>query len=239
MVDKQITAVFFDWDFTLAYALEGVSHEERLTAIFQHAGLDYTLEEIEAAWQGYLEDIKQGQLSNPSTPQTQQDITNFYRQILLRLGHENRSQEFVNALYDAYALLPVTLYEDTLPTLQALKQKGLSLGIISNHSTTIRVAMANYLGDLIVSENIIISQEEGVHKPAKTIFQRAVSRLRVAPANSVFVGDNLEVDAIGAVEQGQFGLGIWVDRRGEGEKRPLPPDVTRVTSLYEVLDLVK
>ncbi len=238
MQKQPITAVFFDWDFTLAYVLEGTPYEERLAAIFQRAGLPYNLENIRAAWENYLEDVKEGKVADAGTPQTQQDITNFYRQILLRLGHADRNQELVNTLYDAYALLPITLYGDTLPTLHALKQKGVLLGIISNHTTSIRQVINDKLGDLVPPENITISQEEGVHKPAKTIFQRATTRLRVVPTACMFVGDNLEVDAIGAVEQGQFGLGVWVDRRGQGAERPLPPNIKRVTSLIQLVELL-
>lgn len=239
MVDNMpttITAVLFDWDLTLAQVLGEVSHSERLTALFQLEGLPFTHEQVQAALHSYQ--AEQNKLPQSGMPQTQQDIANFYRQILVRLGHQNVNQAFVNRLYDAYALLPITLYKDALTTLRAIKRAKLEIGIISNHSNVIRPVIEKYTGGLVSPSSIIISQEEGVHKPAKTIFARAAARMQTAPENCLFVGDNLVVDAIGAVTQGEFGMGLWLDRNKKGATMMLPTNVHRITSLTQVLNFV-
>ena len=77
-----------------------------------------------------------------------------------------------------------------------------------------------------------------MHKPGAQIFDYALDVLNVAPEMSLFVGDDLTVDAIGAVKAGGFGMGLWLDRRNIGIDRGLPPRVARITSLKEVLTYV-
>jgi phosphoglycolate phosphatase-like HAD superfamily hydrolase len=47
-------------------------------------------------------------------------------------------------------------------------------------------------------DTILISDAEGIHKPEREIFHRALERLNANPARAVFVGDHPEVDVAGA-----------------------------------------
>ncbi len=238
---KHITAVLFDWDLTLAHVIGIKTFSERLQAIFHAGGLDFPLASIEAAMRSHHVDTAALKLPIlPGVPQTQQDIANYYKEILWRMGYVNDDPALFDYLYNVFAELPLTLYEAALPVLQQLQQKGFTLGIITNHSRLIRPVASRYVGEYIPSEHIIISQEIQLNKPSPSIFRYAATQLRVPPANCLFVGDNLYVDAIGAVQQGGFAMGLWVDRKQNGEaKRPLPENVHRITSLIQVLDFVQ
>lgn len=239
MTSDKITAVLFDWDCTLARTLGDISFGERLAVLFQSNGLTYTRDEILTALQRHQNDVRQGKLRGTIKPQTRQDILYFYRHILTRLGHPDTSMDLADRLYNGYAQLPTFLYDDTMSTLRALKQRGLTLGIISNHASTARKVMQQQVGQYIPPDHIFISQDLGVHKPAKTIFRHALTRIRITtPRNCLFVGDNLKVDAIGSVVQGGFGMGLWLDRRQTGANQTLPSRVARITSLQQVLDFI-
>lgn len=234
MTNAEITAVLFDWDLTLARVLGEVSEAERLSALFGSQGLNYDPAEVQAALNQYQNG--RARMARPAGKlQTRQDIINSYFQILAHLGYTERDWEFGNQLYDAHSHLPTFLYDDTRPVLRSLQQKGIPLGIISNHTRLARSLIERHVGDLIPTEHVIISQEVGVHKPAKTIFRLATARLGIAPARCMFVGDNLAVDAIGAVEKGDFGCSLWLDREGSGAHLPLPGQVKRITSLHQVI----
>ena len=56
-------------------------------------------------------------------------------------------------------------------------------------------------------DTILISDAEGICKPERQIFHRALERLNVNPAHAVFVGDHPEVDAAGARAAGM--RAIW------------------------------
>ncbi len=232
----QVTAVLFDWDLTLAYA-EGIdTYGERLQTLFHHAGLDYTVEAIEAAVHEYQTDTGiLGQKTPESILQTRQNITDYYRQILVRLGYVNDNWTFYDQLYDVFAKVPAILYKDSLPILRALKKRGLVLGIITNHSSLIRPVINEYVGEYVSDSHVIISQDLQVYKPDPVIFRHATRQIGISPENCLFVGDNLEVDAIGAVQQGGFGLGLWIDRETDtAVSLHLPERVHRITSLSQI-----
>jgi FMN phosphatase YigB (HAD superfamily) len=230
----KVTAVLFDWDLTLARALGEVSESERLAALFRSQGLTFTAEEVQIAMNAFLNRIRPELLAQNGGLQTRRDIINSYYQILGHLGYKKRGWGFGNRLYDAHGNLPTFLYDDVKPLLESLKRKGLTLGIISNHSHSARKMIERNLAGFISPEQITISQEVGTHKPAKTIFRHALARLKEPPAQCLFVGNNLVVDAIGAVENGGFGRGLWLDREEVGAGLALPRGVFRITSLSQV-----
>jgi FMN phosphatase YigB (HAD superfamily) len=236
--DVNIRGVFFDWDLTLARVIGDISQDERLAALFQKEGLPYALEEIEAAIRYSLDDYRERFAEEMPRPQTQEEIAEYYKRILTYLRHKPINKSLLNRLYNGYGQLPVFLYADTLPTLYALAAQGLVLGIISNHTRDARNMMEQLVGEIIPSERIFISQEMGLHKPTSSIFAIALELLDLSPEHCIFVGDSLNADAIGAVVQGHFQLGLWLDRDERGSDVALPPGVVRITSLPEVLNFV-
>jgi len=233
----KIQAVLFDWDMTMARVLGDISPEKRLQSLFQWAGMEYTIDEVETA----VSTANQTMELNGHVLQTQREIAHYYQQILHNLGAENTSWAVANYLYDAYSYMPSILYDDTLPVLRYLDQLGIKLGIVSNHSRLIRPVIEESVGDLIESNHIVISQEMGIYKPAPSIFLHAVAELKMPPEVCMFVGDNLKGDAIGAVEKGEFQVGLWLDRAKMGEtttSTSLPPQVYRITSLADVSNYI-
>ncbi|MDX1413197.1 MAG: HAD family hydrolase [Candidatus Promineifilaceae bacterium] len=234
MNKQPLTAIFFDWDRTLAYhGSPKNTLGERLTLMFHSAGLAIPQEEIEAALACYNLDVERGKVKHIDNPQTRREIVGLYSYILDYLGHE-KSWELLVRLYGTYAMLPTFLYENSRKILHEVCERGLIPGIISNHSRSARPVMERMVGDLVPSKNIILSEELGVHKPAKTIYLRAAARIRTPPEQCLLVGDNLQVDAIGAVQEGGFGRGIWLNRNGCCKDPQLPADVACINSLNEL-----
>ncbi len=231
-----VTAVLFDWDHTLAYSEVGADDfAERLTAMFAIAGLDYSHNQIENALAAVAADEDAGIITRRATPQTRQEIGWGYYHLLKNLGHPDLSWPLLLHLYGTYAQLPTVLYPDTLLVLEQLQEMGYMVGILSNHSASARPMMEKMVGTFIPSRHITISEEEGVHKPARTLFRRAARRLKTVPESCVMIGDNLEVDALGAVQQGGYGRGIWLDRNNNDVPK-LPNGIMRTTTLQEVVD---
>ncbi len=227
--EPPITTILFDWDHTLAYtAIGDNSFATRQAALFEIAGMAYSQAEIEAALAKVPRPAEQ--------PQTRRDIGQQYAYLLKELGYEDRSWPTLIRLYQTYALLPTFLFDDARPTLERLRGAGYRLGILSNHSRSARPVMEKLVGDLISAEFIVISEEEGVHKPAASLFRRAATRLRTPAAQCALVGDNLRVDALGSVQNGGFGRGVWLNRKGSDLGRDLPPNVTHITTLNALAD---
>ncbi len=115
------------------------------------------------------------------------------------------------------------LFADAEPTLKELKKSYL-LGLITNgppdlqREKLLATKLTRYF------EIILISGELGMGKPEGRIFEHALQALRVAPNETVMVGDSLERDIAGAKGRGIFA--VWVRRSDEeNPKRPAPDAV--------------
>lgn len=86
--------------------------------------------------------------------------------------------------------------------LNTLQQQGYLLGIISNGRGEFQTKAISGLGIQDYVDVMLISEIEGVRKPATEIFHRAMTRLGVSAQNSVFVGDNPDADILGAKSAG-------------------------------------
>jgi putative hydrolase of the HAD superfamily len=90
-----------------------------------------------------------------------------------------------------------------VPTALAdLRANGMKLGIITNGSTSMQEQKIRQLGIEDLMDEVLISEREGLRKPDRKIFERALGRLRVVPAEAWYVGDHPLVDVHGAFEAG-------------------------------------
>ena len=91
----------------------------------------------------------------------------------------------------------VLLFPGVPALLTELRAQGYRLGIVTNGSTQVQRAKIETTRLAPLVEVIVISEQEGIKKPAPEIFARALSRLGVTADEALFVGDNLELDIRG------------------------------------------
>ncbi len=101
------------------------------------------------------------------------------------------------------------IFDDTVPLLKTLRERGYYLGVISNSIGTMeqqlqRVGLAPHF-DTVLDSAIV-----GVEKPHPEIFQIALGRAGVTASESVFVGDTNATDVGGAQLAGL--TGVLIDR---------------------------
>ena len=123
-------------------------------------------------------------------------------------------------------------YDDTLPTLKELKNRGLILGLVSNvaqdmESTYTELGLQPYL------DFKVTSAEVGCDKPRPEIFMAALKKAQVKPEESIYIGDQYHLDIVGA--QGVGIKAVLIDRNNYF------PDITdcpRIRSLNEITQYV-
>ncbi|MBI2924686.1 MAG: HAD-IA family hydrolase [Verrucomicrobia bacterium] len=136
------------------------------------------------------------------------------------------NEEFFNALYEHFASPSAwRIYDDVLPTLRSLRQRGFRLAVISNWDDRLRPLLER-LELSRFFEVIVVSGELGAHKPAAEIFAHAAGRLGLAPGAILHVGDSENEDVRGARAAGFQAVQV---RR---EAPPSPPG--RIASLCEL-----
>jgi putative hydrolase of the HAD superfamily len=100
------------------------------------------------------------------------------------------------------------LFPDAAQTLASLRAAGLKLGLITNGSVRMQRRKLECLALAPLLDTILISEAEGIHKPDREIFHRALERLNASPARVVFVGDHPEVDVAGSRAAGM--QAVWL-----------------------------
>jgi len=91
--------------------------------------------------------------------------------------------------------VPFLHMEDVL---KELKKKGLLLGMITNGFTDFQWMNIKALGIDHYFDTILVSEQEGIKKPHKDIFLRALKALDVSAEESVYIGDHPGNDVLGA-----------------------------------------
>ncbi len=94
----------------------------------------------------------------------------------------------------------LTAPDDTIRTLERLRSMGLKLGVVSNLSLLGHKIRADLsaLGIGAYLDAAAFSSEIGVRKPDRRIFLHALEAMDSQPAHTVFVGDRVNDDIVGA-----------------------------------------
>ena len=98
------------------------------------------------------------------------------------------------------------------PMLDALREQGYRLGLISNASDEPNVRRLLAAAGLDGAFNPqLVSAAEGVRKPNVSLFQRVLSAGRLPPEAAVMVGDTLGEDILGAQHAGLRSIWFTAD----------------------------
>lgn len=136
---------------------------------------------------------------------------------LQQVGIPDVSRELGEVIYEALRVRTPdirVLFEDALPTLAALKERGYLLGVVSNrhyggapfHEDLREMGLLDY----IELRHMAISADLGIRKPNPDIFFHALNSLQVSPEEAVMVGDSLRGDIAGANRT--HILSIWMPK---------------------------
>jgi len=122
------------------------------------------------------------------------------------------------------------VYSDVLPTLEKLKKSNLILGLISNvaqdmESTYAKLGLQPYL------DFKVTSAEVGYDKPRPEIFLAALKKAAVKPEEALYVGDQYQIDIVGA-----RGVGIKAVLIDRNDYFSDITDSPRIRSLDQIMD---
>ncbi|MFI6688864.1 HAD family hydrolase [Streptomyces sp. NPDC050485] len=125
-----------------------------------------------------------------------------------------------------------SLFPDTLPVLDVLADEYRH-AILSNSSLHNQERKLRILGVRDRFEALLCAAELGIAKPEAAAFHAGCEALGLPPGEVVYVGDQPDIDARGAVEAGL--KGVWLDRSGTGGR----PELIRITGLDQLPDLLR
>lgn len=200
----------------------------------------------EALEQALLEETRAGAWWNTDDPFEPTEEVSFARikafdaAVLRRLGHEDLPDEAFRRIEDAFARRSAWhVYPDVEPAVEALREAGLRLAVISNFvwggpELIHALALARHFDALFISARI------GFQKPHPGIFRHALEVMSVAPADALHVGDSYAADVLGARRVGI--RAALIDRGGRDAGRVRDehndPDLPVIGDLLGLLDLL-
>jgi HAD superfamily hydrolase (TIGR01549 family) len=207
-----VRAVIFDVDFTIAQPGPDLG-PDGYRRLGKRYGLDLDPTRYDDARRAALETLER----HPELDHDEQIWVLFTQRIIEGMGGVGDTHAAAVEMESAWVHAHhFELYDDVLPTLDALRGHGLKIGLLSNS--------ARDLDDFVVHHGLTVdavltSRAHGKTKPHETIFRRMLELLDVAPAEAVMVGDTIEDDIQGARAIGM--RAVLVDRVGRFEREAL------------------
>lgn len=205
-------AIFFDVGETLVHV--DPSFVDLFVTVLAGAGHQRDVQEVREAsahiYARFSEAARDGSMWTTSPERSREFWTSVYERMLgeLRVADDDR---LAATLYREFTRMEnYVLFDDVRPTIDALRARGLLLGIVSNFESWLE----DWLGihELVETFPVrVISGIEGIEKPDQRIFRIALERAGVDAAGSAYVGDNPEFDVDPPAALGMFP--VLVDRR--------------------------
>lgn len=94
------------------------------------------------------------------------------------------------------------LFPNTIETLEELKQSGYIMHIITNGFQEVQYIKLENCKLKSYFDIIVCSEEIGINKPAAEIFHYSMKKANTTAENSTMIGDDFEVDILGAERVG-------------------------------------
>ncbi|MBI3158974.1 MAG: HAD family hydrolase [Chloroflexi bacterium] len=140
---------------------------------------------------------------------------NYAKRHLLALGARRaqaldwaaQMHQFMSENYDPEDIIP----DDVIPTLAALRQRGYTVGLVTNRSRPV----PEYLEEKGLLPHLdfqFAAGEIGMWKPKPEIFYYALGLANARPHEALYVGDNYFADVVGA--RGANILPVLIDPQG-------------------------
>lgn len=120
-------------------------------------------------------------------------------------------------------------YPETIPVLEELRKRGLSLALLSNAGTPYKEPFFT-LGLEKYFTQVVFSCDVGMRKPEEGIYRRLLRDIWVAPQNALMIGDKLDRDVLGPQSVGM--RAVLLDRDGQSNYSP------KIETLQGVFDYI-
>ncbi|WP_048152143.1 TIGR02253 family HAD-type hydrolase [Palaeococcus ferrophilus] len=126
----------------------------------------------------------------------------------------------------------ITVFPDTKPMLEWLREHGYRLGIITSGPEYQRLKL-RVVGLDGYFDTIVTRDDVKAIKPEPRIFLEALKRLGVEPEEAMMVGDSLTQDVMGAKNVGM--RAVWINRSGEEDYHFADYELRTLTELMRIL----
>ncbi len=137
----------------------------------------------------------------------------------------------ISKLYIDYLSSYPHLFPGTINVLNELSDKY-NLQIITNGFKNIQYKKLESSGIVKFFKNVFTSEDFGYKKPHPLIFKKALEITDTSPSSAIMIGDNLEVDILGSMQQGMQAIHF------NSNKDPLHNHCIIIDNIDEILNFI-
>ena len=228
-----IKAIFFDWFNTLAH-FEPPRHQLYRQAL-REFGIELPPQKIIRGIlitdQYFYEENAKSPVEERSPEEQAEVYIHYPKAILAEAGVEAPRElalKILKIVKQQFKGAAFALFDDVLSTLKTLKQQSIILGLITNLTKNVDL-ICRELGLEPYLDFVVTPQEAGADKPKPTIFLAALDRAKVDASQAVHVGDQYNLDVVGA-----RGVGITPILIDRYDIYPQVSDCSRIHNLTEL-----
>ena len=169
------------------------------------------------------------------SPQRRLEFFSEYEQLILETAGVPVTLGLAQQIWELAIAVPkqFTRFDDTLPALEGLRERGYRLGIITNLRADLG-PLVKRAGLEACLEFCVNSTLAGSEKPHPPIFQEAIRRAGVAPEEILHIGDQVRSDVAGARAMGM--RAALLDRGGWHEPLENCPKISQLDELIGLLE---
>jgi putative hydrolase of the HAD superfamily len=217
-----LRAVIFDVDFTIARPGPDLG-PEGYRRVGERHGLELDPARYDEARRAALVDLKR----HPELDHDEEIWVLFTQRIIEGMGGVGDTYAAAFELERAWVHAQhFELYDDALPVLGAVRERGLKVGLLSNSARDLDDFVAHHGLEV---DAVLTSLAHGKTKPHEAIFRRMLELLGVAADEALMVGDDVEADIEGA--QGVGMRAVLVDREGRYPERESLGDLRQLLAV--------
>lgn len=140
----------------------------------------------------------------------------------------------VQVFVESYPRMQV-LEPQTRMLLEDLQDEGIPVAIVTNGGTIMQRRKVEETGLEGLVNAVVISEDAGVNKPNRRIFELALAKIDAHPLSTIFIGDNPDADILGASAVGM--RTAWIHRGREWPHDDSHPDyiLSHVSEVREIV----
>jgi putative hydrolase of the HAD superfamily len=200
-----LRAVVFDVDFTLARPGPDLGPEGYRELGRRH-GLELDPSRYDEARAAAFAEVKR----HPELDHDEEIWVLFTERIIIGMGGTGDTYAAAVEMEGRWAQsVHFELYDDALPVLDVLRERGLLIGLLSNSSRDLHEFVAHHN---LRADAVLTSHAHGKTKPHESIFRAMLGLLGVGADEAVMVGDTVDDDVEGALAVGM--QAVLLDREG-------------------------
>lgn len=129
-------------------------------------------------------------------------IVERFRLSFLLFDINGQDWEMLNSIYLDNMAIQKHLFQDTIETLEKLRDKGYQMHIITNGFREVQYKKLSNCGLQPFFTKVFVSEEIQCTKPHRAIFEHALKSTNARKKRSIMIGDSWDIDIAGAMNFG-------------------------------------